>query len=53
MLTFTSDAELTIAIIAIILLIIGILTLIFIPPFAILCIEYQVLAHLVAIHITH
>lgn len=38
MLTFTSDAELTIAIIAIILLIIGILTLIFIPPFAILCI---------------
>lgn len=38
MLTFTSDTELTIAIIAIILLIIGILTLIFIPPFAILCI---------------
>lgn len=38
MLTFTSDAELTIAIIAIILVIIGILTLIFIPPFAILCI---------------
>ena len=37
MLTFTSDTELTIAIIAIILLIIGILTLIFIPPFAILC----------------
>lgn len=36
--TFTSDTELTIAIIAIILLIIGILTLIFIPPFAILCI---------------
>lgn len=38
MLTFTSDTELTIAVIAIILLIIGILTLIFIPPFAILCI---------------
>ena len=38
MLTFTSDTELTIAIIAIILLIIGILTLIFILPFAILCI---------------
>lgn len=37
MLTFTSDTELTIAVIAIILLIIGILTLIFIPPFAILC----------------
>lgn len=37
MLTFTSNTELTIAIIAIILLIIGILTLIFIPPFAILC----------------
>lgn len=38
MLTFTSDTELTIAVIAIILVIIGILTLIFIPPFAILCI---------------
>mgnify|MGYP000917840496 CR=1 FL=1 len=38
MLTFTSDTELTIAIIAIILMVIGILTLIFIPPFAILCI---------------
>lgn len=38
MLTFTSDTELTIAVIAIILLIIGILTLISIPPFAILCI---------------
>ena len=37
MLTFTSDTELTIAVIAIILVIIGILTLIFIPPFAILC----------------
>lgn len=37
MLTFTSDTELTILVIATILMIIGILTLIFLPPFAILC----------------
>lgn len=37
MLTFTSDAELTILVIATILTVIGILTLIFLPPFAILC----------------
>lgn len=38
MLTFTSDTELTILVIATILMVIGILTLIFLPPFAILCI---------------
>ena len=37
MLTFTSDTELTILVIATILMVIGILTLIFLPPFAILC----------------
>lgn len=37
MLTFTSDTELTILVIATILMIIGILTLISLPPFAILC----------------
>lgn len=38
MLIFTSDTELTIAVIAIILMVIGILTLIFLPELAILCI---------------
>ena len=37
MLTFTSDTELTILVIATILMVIGILTLIFLSPFAILC----------------
>lgn len=37
MLTFTSDTELTILVIVTILMVIGILTLIFLPPFAILC----------------
>lgn len=37
MLTFTSDTELTILVIATILMVIGILTLIFLHPFAILC----------------
>lgn len=38
MLIFTSDTDLTIAVIAIILMVIGILTLIFLPELAILCI---------------
>jgi hypothetical protein len=38
MLTFTSDTELTIVVIALILMVIGILTLIFLPEFAVLCI---------------
>mgnify|MGYP000864909024 CR=1 FL=1 len=39
MLTFTSDTELTIVVIAIIFMVIGILTLIFLPEFAVLCIQ--------------
>ena len=38
MLTFTSDTELIITVLATILMVIGILTLIFLPEFAVLCI---------------